>query len=242
MLKRVIRTPEQKESYLNELRGWLAASRDEPIEGMADFFANRVDIYEDVHLGHWAQEYAHIADYFDDGLQTLLDIGCGTGLELRSIYRRFPDAQITGVDLSEAMLKKLRKTYEGKAITLVHADYFEYPFAMEAFDAALSFETLHHFRREKKLEIYQKLYRTIRRGGYYIECDYIACCPEEEALCLENYEYRRGKNKIPEAQLTHIDIPLTLEHQIALLTEAGFQSTEVLHENEGTMILKAVKA
>ena len=63
-----------------------------------------------------------------------------------------------------------------------------------------------------------------------------------EQKILENYEYRRGKNKIPEAQLTHIDIPLTLEHQTALLKKAGFQSTEVLHENEGTMILKAVKA
>lgn len=64
---------------MKELKSWLAEAREIPAEGMADFFTARLDQYDDVHLRNWGEEYAHIADYFDDRLTTLLDIGCGTG-------------------------------------------------------------------------------------------------------------------------------------------------------------------
>ena len=97
-------TDREREEYLTWLRSWLAQTREEPPEEMADFFSRRVDIYEDRHLGRWGEEYAHIADCFDEKLERLLDIGCGTGLELASLYRRFPALQVTGIDLSETML------------------------------------------------------------------------------------------------------------------------------------------
>ncbi|MBC8831393.1 class I SAM-dependent methyltransferase, partial [Escherichia coli] len=74
------------------------------------------------------KEYAHIADYFNSELDTLLDIGCGTGLELEAIYRRFPNASVTGIDLSKNMLEKLNEKYKNKEIELILADYFEYDF------------------------------------------------------------------------------------------------------------------
>ena len=82
MLENKKRTPEELKKYMIDLREWLAQERDKPIEEMADFFSNRIDNYDNVHLGNWPDEYAHIADYFDTHLNTLLDIGCGTGLEL----------------------------------------------------------------------------------------------------------------------------------------------------------------
>lgn len=57
----------------------------------------------------------------------------------------------------------------------------------------MSFETLHHFIYSKKQTIYNKLFQSIKNGGYYIECDYFACCDEEEQLCLEEYEYKHKK-------------------------------------------------
>lgn len=241
MLKSKLRTKEETKAYLKELKQWLEQAKNDPTEEMADFFKKRIDVYEDVHLGHWAEEYSHIADYFDDGLTTLLDIGCGTGLELEAVFYRFPDVKVTGIDLSETMLQKLQEHYEGKAIQTIQADYFKYPLEQEAFDAALSFETLHHFKYDKKQKIYDKLYHALKDGGYYVECDYYACCDEEENLCLEGYEYRRKTNNIPEDVFVHIDIPLTLEHQLELMKKAGFQKIDVLYEKEGTFILKAMK-
>ena len=88
-----------------DLKKWLDQERDKPIEEMADFFSNRIDNYDNVHLNNWAEEYAHIADYFDTSINSLLDIGCGTGLELASIYQKFPNVKITGIDLSKDMLE-----------------------------------------------------------------------------------------------------------------------------------------
>lgn len=153
MLDSKIRTPEEIAKYMNELKNWLRQERNTEIEEMTDFFSKRIDIYEDVHLEHWEKEYAHIADYFDEELYTLLDIGCGTGLELEAIYNRFPKVKVTGIDLSEDMLNKLQAKYKNKEIELILADYFEYPFGKEKYNAALSFETLHHFEYEKKQKI-----------------------------------------------------------------------------------------
>lgn len=241
MLESRIRTPEETARYMEELRAFLRENRDLSTEGMADFFASRLSGYEAVHLCHWGEEYAHIADYFDSGLETLLDIGCGTGLELDSLYRRFPRMRVTGVDLSRDMLNRLEAKYQDRGITLIQADYFQYPLGTEQYDAALSFETLHHFPYEKKGEIYKRLFRALRPGGYYVECDYIACCEEEERLCREQYDYRRRRDGVPEGEFVHIDIPLTLEHQRELILDGGFRSVRVLYENQGTMLLRAEK-
>lgn len=241
MLESKIRTQEETERYMNELKDWLKQERNTPIEEMTDFFSKRMDIYEKVHLEHWEKEYAHIADYFEGEIHSLLDIGCGTGLELEAIYQRFPKVRVTGIDLSEDMLKKLQAKYKDREMELILSDYFEYPFGTEQYDAALSFETLHHFKFEKKQKIYDKLYQAIKRDGYYIECDYIACSEEEEMLCLEQYEYKRRVNKIPDNVFVHVDIPLTLEHQIELMENAGFKNIKVLYENCGIMIIKAKK-
>ncbi len=241
MLESKTRTPEEIKKYMFELKEWLAQERNRPIEEMTDFFSKRIDDYDHVHLSHWAEEYAHIADYFDTPLETLLDLGCGTGLELTSIYQKFPNVKITGIDLSEDMMDRLRVKYADKDINLILADYFAYPLEAEKYDAALSFETLHHFKYLKKQKIYEKLFKTIKRGGYYIECDYIACCLEEETICLEQYEFKRKENHISDDVFVHIDIPLTLEHQIQLMRNAGFRDVHVLYENEGTAIIKAEK-
>lgn len=241
MLQSKIRTPDEINQYMNELKKWLNDEQNTPAEEMSNFFSQRIDIYDNVHLEHWAKEYKHISDFFDDNLKTLLDIGCGTGLEFESIYKRFPNVNITGIDLSKEMLNKLQEKYQDKNIELITADYFEYPFEKKQYDAALSFETLHHFKYEKKQVIYNKLFQSIKNGGYYIECDYIACCDEEEQLCLEGYEYKRKKNNIDDSVFVHIDIPLTLEHQYDLLKNAGFKNVKILYQNDSTIIIRAEK-
>lgn len=240
MLENKIRTQAEIEAYLRELKEWIAGEEEKEAEEMSAFFTSRLAHYEDVHLGNWGELYAHMADFFDDGLETLLDIGCGTGLELEAVYRRFPEASVTGIDLSSGMLAKAREKFARKRFRGIEADYFAYPFPGGAFDAALSFETLHHFAYEKKGKIYEKLFQTLKKGGYYIECDYVACCQEEEDLCRERLARARAKSALPESVFLHIDTPLTLEHQRELMERAGFR-VSVLYQNCGTVVFRAEK-
>lgn len=240
MLENRIRTQAEIRAYLRELKEWIAGEEEKEAEEMSAFFTSRLAHYEDVHLGNWGELYAHVADFFDGGLETLLDIGCGTGLELEAVYRRFPEAGVTGIDLSGSMLSKAREKFAGKRFQGIEADYFAYPFPDGAFDAVLSFETLHHFAFEKKGKIYEKLFQTLKKGGYYIECDYVACCQEEEDLCRERLARARAKSDLPENVFLHIDTPLTLEHQLELMERAGFR-VRVLHQNGGTVVFRADK-
>ena len=240
MLENKVRTQAEIAAYLIDLQNWMAEEEDKPAEEMAAFFSKRLDGYEDVHLGNWGELYSHIADFFDGGLQTLLDIGCGTGLELEAMFRKFPGLRVTGIDLSADMLAKAREKFSGVDFQAIEADYFAYPFPAGAFDAALSFETLHHFPYEKKGAIYEKLYNTLKTGGYYIECDYVACCQEEEDLCRERCRRAREKSGLPEDLFIHIDTPLTMEHQLELMQSAGFR-VRVLYQNCGTVLFRADK-
>ena len=78
----------------------------------------------------------------------ILDLGCGMGLELDYYFQRNPQASVTGVDLAEGMLRKMKSKFPGKDLTLLHSSYFTIPMGENRFDAAVSVESLHHFSQE----------------------------------------------------------------------------------------------
>ncbi len=52
--------------------------------------------------------------------------------------------------MTEAMLKALKSKFFDKEIITVCGSYFDVPFGVEVFDAAVSVESLHHFSKECK--------------------------------------------------------------------------------------------
>lgn len=75
------------ETYMRELRAWLAETENTPLEEMDAFFTRRLDGYEAHMLAHWADDYKNLADALPPGAKRILDLGCGTGLELDEIFR-----------------------------------------------------------------------------------------------------------------------------------------------------------
>jgi S-adenosylmethionine-diacylgycerolhomoserine-N-methlytransferase len=75
--------------------------------------------------------------------QHLLEIGCGTGRNLRRIARRWPEASLYGLDISSEMLKSAKAALGGEArLTLGDATGFDPTqlFGCESFDrVAISF-------------------------------------------------------------------------------------------------------
>lgn len=228
--------------FLDGLKEWLADTKDVKLEEMDQFFKVRVDGYEE-HMSPWEEYYKWMAQIIPEGAKNLLDIGCGTGLELDNIFNRFPNMKVTGIDLSEAMLNQLKIKHANKNLSLVCENYFVAPFGKECFDTAVSFQTLHHFKPEKKLIIFQKLYDSLRDGGCYIECDYISRTQEQEDLLFAECERRRKRDNISDDVFVHFDTPLTLEHEINLMKQAGFEKVELLGyiEDNNTPMIIATK-
>jgi len=81
---------------------------------MSQFFNERADEYEE-HMRSFVLElYDVIASPISTTRETIsiLDLGCGTGLEFEAVFARAPNALITGVDVSEEMLFRLREKYQ----------------------------------------------------------------------------------------------------------------------------------
>ncbi len=221
----------------------VGADRRRAVGGDGGFFDLRIGEYE-AHMSPWQAHYQWMAELLPDGIGTLLDIGCGSGLELDAIFERFPSLRVTGIDLSEKMLDRLVQKHGRRALTVIQDDYFSHPFKSAYFDAVVSFQILHHFHVEKKTPLFSKLYASLKPGGIYLECDYAAKTTEIETLCASECERRRLRDGITPGQFVHFDTPLTLEHEIQAMKAAGFEQVEVVGYLPGdnhTPMIKAVK-
>ena len=169
----------------------------------------------------------------------ILDLGCGTGLELQEYFLLNPDAHITGVDLSEAMLKVLKERFPDRNLNLICGSYFDIEFEYDCYNAIVSVESLHHFTAESKLSLYQKLLHTLKPSGYFVLTDYFAESEELEKLYFELFEKLKQEEGITDNGFYHYDTPLTVKHEIAILKKAGFSSVEILKNWGATYTLIA---
>ena len=169
----------------------------------------------------------------------VLDLGCGTGLELRWYFQMNPAAKITGIDLSAGMLNTLKRTYPDKDLCLIRGSYFDVPFGDSYFDAAVSVESVHHFTKEAKIPLYAKLCRALKPGGYFILTDYFSLTDAEEQAFFAEYARLKAEQGILDEEFYHFDTPLTVQHETEALLEAGFSAVEVLKSWGPTYAIKA---
>ena len=214
------------------------------LEKMADFFAERADMYDEHMLTEvegCKEGYRKMASLIPENTEALLDLGCGTGLELDEIFILFPCLNVTGIDLSAVMLGKLRKKHPDKNLNLICGDYFKEDFGKNKFDCAVSFQTMHHFPKENKLSLYKKISASLKEKGVYIECDYMVMTQEEEDKWFSENERLRRENGISDDGYYHYDTPCTVDNQISLLKEAGFSKVTQVYRMENTTMLVAEK-
>ena len=238
------RSKEDMIKEYNEVKEWLDSMMDVPPEEIAEFFEKRSDIYDKSRIDKFQEDYEQIPNLLPEHFKTMLNIGCGSGYELSAIFSAYPHIEVTGIDKCRAMLDMFRNRFPEKHIQLLEADYFQYPFEKAQYDVVISVQSLHHFEYEKKKKIYKKIYLATKENGYYYEFDYMAQDDEYEQMNLDYYRKRRQKYNIPDDMFVHIDIPLTVEHQIELLKYAGFHTVEVLNKpflKGNTVFLKAHK-
>ncbi len=169
----------------------------------------------------------------------ILDLGCGTGLELEKYFPLNRTAHITGIDLSKAMLDKLASKFPDKELNLIVGSYFDVPLESGKYHAAVSVESLHHFTGEQKLPLYQKFFRALKKDGYFILTDYFAESEALEKEYSENLKRLKEEQNIKDDAFYHYDTPLTVEHEMQILKEAGFRDVQILKNWSATYTLKA---
>lgn len=215
------------------------------LEKMADFFEARLDGYDQ----HMLQSIESAAEFYPFTASCLpavagaevLDLGCGTGLELEYYFKLNPTARVTGIDLSEGMLNALQQKFPERELTLIQGSYFDFPLETGKYQAAVSVESLHHFTKGEKTALYRKLRAALTPNGYFILTDYFADTHETERYFMHELARFRAKQGIADREFYHYDTPLTVEHETEALLEAGFKTVEILGKWGATHTLKATK-
>ena len=202
------------------------------LETMNDFFKNCLDGYDE----HMLREIEGAKEFYPYTAALLpmkfganiLDLGCGTGLELEYYFALNSEASVVGIDLSPDMLAELKRKFTDRKIRLICGSYFDIPFEANFFDAAVSVESLHHFTAEAKLGLYQKLHMALKPEGYFILTDYFAESEASEREYFERLRAIKREQGIVNDAFYHYDTPLTVEHEIDVLKAAGFSKVEAL--------------
>jgi len=227
------------------MRGADMANGVPDAEAMADFFDRRAASYDE----HMRRSVAEFDEFYRSVAEAIartkeptaiLDLGCGTGLELGFIFDRAPNCRITAVDLSSETLAKLSEKHAEKAgqITLVQASFLEFSIGQGRWDYIVSVMAMHHLTSEEKLHLYRSIYEGLKPGGFYIEGDYVVTKGEEEELFKRYAEFRRMHPEVANGAY-HIDIPLCLETQLRLLFSAGFPKAEIRWKGEQAAVFVA---
>lgn len=112
----------------------------------------------------------------------LLDLGCGTGFYTLGLAQRL-DAQVTGADVSEDMLKIAMAKPGADKIKWVKEDASKLSFENESFDVVFMSSLLHHF--DNPLDILEQCMRVLRPGGLLIN-QYGAL---EDILCDPDHKF-----------------------------------------------------
>lgn len=151
----------------------------------------------------------------------VLDVGCGTGLLLRLIARRCPQAaELTGIDAAPAMIETAERAADDRRLRFTAGAAEQLPFPDDAFDLVVSTTSFDHWASQRAG--LGECARVLAPGGHLVLADLFS-----PLLLPTLLAGRRGKAR-------------TQRRASGLLTAAGFQG--LAWHDLYALIIKAVTA
>jgi ubiquinone/menaquinone biosynthesis C-methylase UbiE len=153
--------------------------------------------------------------------QAILDVGCSVGMSTFALQETYPDAALTGLDLSPYFLAIAQhKTQQAQhSIQWVHAAAEDTPFADNSFDLVSIFLMCHELPQSATQSILQEARRFLNPGGYLAIMD---MNPASEVFRqLPPYVFTLLKSTEP-----YLDDYFTLDLEQAIINE-GFDPPSV---------------
>jgi tRNA (cmo5U34)-methyltransferase len=160
--------------------------------------------------------YEHLQEAVADAcgglaVDTVLDLGTGTGETLLRVLVRHPGATAVGIDEGEAMLGAAATRLAGRAVDLRVADLAG-PLPDGPFDLVVSALAVHHLDGPAKAALFARVAAVLRPGGRFVLGDVVVPVDPADAVTPLSEDFDR---------------PSTLAEQLAWLEDAGFDPTVV---------------
>ena len=167
----------------------------------------------------------------------ILDLGCGTGNLTDQMFKKYPEAEIDALDISEEILNESRKRFTHTPnIRYIQADFKSLHLPPGSYDLVMSSIAIHHIEDTEKIKLYKEVFQALSPGGIFIFADQTRgitdeiykkniSCWKEEAMklgsTLENWDMWMAH------QDAH-DFHTPVNWHFQELEKAGFRETDLL--------------
>jgi tRNA (cmo5U34)-methyltransferase len=211
-------------------------------------------------MGRWIPDFDYAHQRLLDSLALYLpaqanvvELGAGTGRVSQLVLDTFPDLRLTLVDISSNMLEAAQvrlASQAGRCQFIVH-DIFDpgLDFPANSIDCVVSvFAICHAQGAEVYEQLYQRIQRWLKPGGYFACYDHVRGDTFElTALNALGWHRLLAASQTAEQAKDGIvgtyqeDSPLSLRQHLNLLSAAGFSAVDVLYKRDIFSIYAAVK-
>lgn len=105
--------------------------------------------------------------------QSILDMGCGTGEQTLAYKRRFPEAEVTGIDCARPFVRFAHAYAEssGLAVNFAERDAADTGHEDGTFDLIVSIIMFHETTKAQVRDIMRECWRLVKQGGLVLHLD-----------------------------------------------------------------------
>ncbi len=167
----------------------------------------------------------------------ILDLGCGTGNITLKALGRFPEAEVTCLDLSENMIEIAKnKLSDYEKVNYILGDFTKMELDTK-FDVVLSSLALHHIETDEEKELmYKSIYDVLEKDGVFYNADVIKANSSYIEDLNNKIAFEDMKNNgVSDEEISEHkgkrdanDIPTTLFNHIKMLENVGFKEIDVI--------------
>lgn len=119
-------------------------------------------------MANWGFQFLNVPEN-----ATVLDCGCGGGVNIKRLLQKCPEGIVKGIDYSEISVEKTRKVnakeIQAGRCDVLQANVMKLPFEESDFDLVTAFETIYFW--PDLLQSFQEIYRVLKAGGTFFICN-----------------------------------------------------------------------
>jgi tRNA (cmo5U34)-methyltransferase len=165
---------------------------------------------------------------------SVLDLGAGTGLLSMFVAERFPNAEITLIDIAEEMLAvaRSRPSFASRRFQFLRGDFAE-ELPEGPFDVIVSGLAIHHLSAADKRQLYRRVLGRLHGGGIFVNADQVlGTTPAADERYWSVWRQRATALGATPADLATAiermqeDQASALDEQLGWLRDAGFANAD----------------